>query len=96
MAELEHDFGEFKVHTERRFVSLDISIRAYRWELNYSGEKEQILKFDELKSLLLSLIQKQASPVKPIPPETTEVPTETTQYAPANDDTGCLLLLHNC
>ncbi|GKG38612.1 hypothetical protein Tco_0460324 [Tanacetum coccineum] len=37
MAKLEDDFREFKAHTERRFVSLDMSIRAYRLE---EDEKE--------------------------------------------------------
>ncbi|GJV00618.1 putative mitochondrial protein [Tanacetum coccineum] len=57
MAELEDDFREFKAHTERRFVSLDMSIRAYRLEEDQRHE-ERIRRYDELKNLLLSLIQK--------------------------------------
>ncbi|GKF68949.1 hypothetical protein Tco_0198628, partial [Tanacetum coccineum] len=64
MAELEDDFREFKAHTERRLVSLDMSIRAYR------------LEEDELKNLLLSLIQKSSSPVQSSRPITTKVPTK--------------------
>ncbi|GJZ44542.1 putative mitochondrial protein [Tanacetum coccineum] len=40
MAELEDDFREFKAHTERRFVSLDMSIRAYRLEEDQRHEEE--------------------------------------------------------
>ncbi|GKC32207.1 hypothetical protein Tco_1039501, partial [Tanacetum coccineum] len=40
MAELEDDFREFKAHTERRFVSLDMSIRAYRLEEDERHEEE--------------------------------------------------------
>ncbi|GJW84626.1 hypothetical protein Tco_0157771 [Tanacetum coccineum] len=64
MAELEDDFHEFKALTERRFVSLDMSIRAYRLEEDQRHE-ERIRRYDELNNLLLSLIHKQASPVKP-------------------------------
>ncbi|GJU27486.1 hypothetical protein Tco_1166107 [Tanacetum coccineum] len=39
MAELEDDFREFKAHTERRFVSLDMSIRAYRLEEDQRHEE---------------------------------------------------------
>ncbi|GKA77868.1 pentatricopeptide repeat-containing protein [Tanacetum coccineum] len=68
MAELEDDFREFKAHTERRFVSLDMSIRAYRLEEDQRHEEEdqmheeRIRRYDELKNLLLSLIQKSSSP----------------------------------
>nr|GEV92971.1 hypothetical protein [Tanacetum cinerariifolium] len=76
MAELEDDFREFKAHTERRFVYLDMSIRAYRLEKDRRHEeedqrhKERIRRYDELKNLLLSLIQKSSSRMqssRPIP-----------------------------
>ncbi|GJT31488.1 hypothetical protein Tco_0911763 [Tanacetum coccineum] len=71
MAELEDDFREFKAHTERRFVSLDMSIRAYRLEEDQRHEG-RIRMYDELKNLLLSLIQKSSSPVQSSRPITTK------------------------
>ncbi|GKE33501.1 hypothetical protein Tco_1452823, partial [Tanacetum coccineum] len=70
MAELEDDFRESKAHTKRRFVSLDMSIRAYRLEEDQRHEEEdqrheeRIRRYDELKNLLLSLIQKSSSLVQ--------------------------------
>nr|GEW34797.1 hypothetical protein [Tanacetum cinerariifolium] len=77
MAELEDDFREFKARTERRFVSLDMSIRAYRLEEDHRHEEDQrheerIRRYDELKNLLLSLIQKSSSPVQSSRPITTK------------------------
>ncbi|GJU53555.1 retrovirus-related pol polyprotein LINE-1 [Tanacetum coccineum] len=89
MAELEDDFREFKAHTERRFVSLDMSIRAYRLEEDQRHE-ERIRRYDELKNLLLSLIQKSSSPVQSSRPITTKVPTKPTECAPSYGDFGCL------
>ncbi|GJR03965.1 hypothetical protein Tco_0914919 [Tanacetum coccineum] len=99
MAELEDDFREFKAHTERRFVSLDMSIRAYRLEEDQRHEEEdqrheeRIRRYDELKNLLLSLIQKSSSPVQSSRPVTTKVPAVTTtvhakpiQNSPLSDD----------
>ncbi|GKE51843.1 hypothetical protein Tco_1486999, partial [Tanacetum coccineum] len=92
MAELEDDIREFKAHTERRFVSLDMSIRAYRLEEDQRHE-ERIRRYDELKNLLLSLIQKSSSPVQSSRPVTTKVPAVTTtvhaksiQNSPLPDD----------
>ncbi|GJU86686.1 hypothetical protein Tco_1294232 [Tanacetum coccineum] len=96
MAELEDDFREFKVHTERRFVFLDMSIRAYRLEEDQRHEEEdqrheeRIRRYDELKNLLLSLIQKSSSPVQYSRPITTKVPTKPTECAPSYGDFGCL------
>ncbi|GJT53907.1 hypothetical protein Tco_0988961 [Tanacetum coccineum] len=96
MAELEDDFREFKAHTERRFVSLDMSIRAYRLEEDQRHEEEdqrheeRIRRYDELKNLLLSLIQKSSSPVQSSRPITTKVPTKPTECAPSYGDFGCL------
>ncbi|GJY49207.1 hypothetical protein Tco_0439163 [Tanacetum coccineum] len=70
-AKLEEDFCEFKAHTERRFVSLDMSIRAYRLEKDQRHE-EQIRRYVELKNLLFSLIRKQTSLVKSPPQENTK------------------------
>ncbi|GKB82407.1 hypothetical protein Tco_0949302 [Tanacetum coccineum] len=89
MAELEDDFHEFKANTERRFVSLDMSIRAYRLEEDQRHE-EQIRRYDELKNLLLSLIHKSSSPVQSSRPITTKVPTKPTECAPSYGDFGCL------
>ncbi|GJW29456.1 hypothetical protein Tco_0046331 [Tanacetum coccineum] len=99
MAELEDDFHEFKAHTERRFVSLDMSIRAYRLEEDQRHEEEdqrheeRIRRYDELKNLLLSLIHKSSSPVQSSPLVTTKVPAVTTmvhakpiQNSPLFDD----------
>ncbi|GKB98568.1 hypothetical protein Tco_0984705 [Tanacetum coccineum] len=78
MTELEDDFREFKAHTEKRFVSLDMSIRAYRLEEYQRHEEEdqrheeRIRRYDELKNLLLSLIQKSSSPVQSSRPITTK------------------------
>ncbi|GJV42565.1 hypothetical protein Tco_1421005 [Tanacetum coccineum] len=71
MAELEYDFRKFKAHTKIRFVSLDMSIRAYQLEEDQRHE-ERIRKYDELKNLLLSLVQKSSSPVQSSPPITTK------------------------
>ncbi|GJY80989.1 putative fruit bromelain [Tanacetum coccineum] len=103
MAELEDDFREFKAHTERRFVSLDMSIRAYRLEEDQRHEEEdqrheeedqrheeRIRRYDELKNLLLSLIQKSSSPVQSSRPITTKVPTKPTECASSYGDFGCL------
>ncbi|GKD34781.1 hypothetical protein Tco_1250290 [Tanacetum coccineum] len=96
MAELEDDFHEFKAHTERRFVSLDMSIRAYRLEEDqrheeeYQRHEERIRRYDELKNLLLSLIQKSSSPVQSSRRITTKVPTKPTKRAPSYGDFGCL------
>ncbi|GJW47026.1 putative mitochondrial protein, partial [Tanacetum coccineum] len=85
-------------HTERRFVSLDMSIRAYRLEEDERHEEEdrrheeRIRRYDELKNLLLSLIQKSSSPspVQSSRPITTKVPTKPTECAPSYGDFGCL------
>ncbi|GJR32903.1 hypothetical protein Tco_1109135 [Tanacetum coccineum] len=96
MAELEDDFREFKAHTERRFVSLDMSIRAYRLEEDQRHEEEdqrheeRIRRYDELKNLLLSLIQKSSSPVQSSRPITTKVPTKPTECVSSYGDFGCL------
>ncbi|GKC44948.1 hypothetical protein Tco_1062670 [Tanacetum coccineum] len=50
MAELEDDFREFKAHTERRFVSLDRSIRAYRLEEDERHEEEDHLRHEDRTS----------------------------------------------
>ncbi|GKE27728.1 hypothetical protein Tco_1443112, partial [Tanacetum coccineum] len=47
MAELEDDFREFKAHTKRRFVSLDMSIRAYRLEDKYQRYERRRFKEHE-------------------------------------------------
>ncbi|GJX88240.1 hypothetical protein Tco_0340254 [Tanacetum coccineum] len=96
MVELEDDFCEFKAHTERRFVSLDMSIRAYRLEEDQRHEEEdqrheeQIRRYDELKNLLLSLIQKSSSPVQSSRPITTKVPTKPIECASSYGNFGCL------
>ncbi|GKA59943.1 hypothetical protein Tco_0759256 [Tanacetum coccineum] len=103
MVELEDDFREFKAHTERRFISLDMSIRAYRLEEDQRHEEEdqiheeedqrheeRIRRYDELKNLLLSLIQKSSSPVQSSRPITTKVPTKPTECASSYGDFGCL------
>ncbi|GJZ74597.1 putative mitochondrial protein [Tanacetum coccineum] len=96
MAELEDDFREFKAHTERRFVSLDMSIRAYRLEEDQRHEEEdqrheeRIRRYDELKNLLLSLIHKSSSPVQSSRPITTKVPTKPTECVSSYGDFGCL------
>ncbi|GJS11646.1 hypothetical protein Tco_0368442 [Tanacetum coccineum] len=50
MAELEDDFREFKAHTERRFVSLDMSIRAYRLEEDQRHEEEDQRHEERIRS----------------------------------------------
>ncbi|GKD96491.1 hypothetical protein Tco_1380388 [Tanacetum coccineum] len=96
MAELEDDFREFKAHTERMFVSLYMSIRAYRLEEDQRHKEEDqrheehIRRYDELKNLLLSLIRKSSSPMQSSRPITTMVPTKPTECAPSYGDFGCL------
>nr|GEU77647.1 hypothetical protein [Tanacetum cinerariifolium] len=50
MAELEEDFRKFKTHTERRFVSLDMSIRAYRLEEDQRHEEEDQRHEERIRS----------------------------------------------
>ncbi|GKC02224.1 retrovirus-related pol polyprotein from transposon TNT 1-94 [Tanacetum coccineum] len=97
--ELEDDFREFKAHTKIRFVSLDMSIRAYdpkkirdmeeedqRHDERFDGVMNEVLYFS-------LLIHKSSSPVQSSPPVTTKVPAVTTtvhakpiQNSPLSDD----------
>ncbi|GKD61055.1 hypothetical protein Tco_1298564 [Tanacetum coccineum] len=99
MAELEDDFREFKAHTKIRFVSLDMSIRAYdpkkirdmeeedqRHDERFDGVMNEVLYFS-------LLIHKSSSPVQSSPLVTTKVPAVTTtvhakpiQNSPLSDD----------
>ncbi|GJY13673.1 serine/arginine-rich splicing factor SC35-like protein [Tanacetum coccineum] len=87
MAELEDDFREFKAHTERRFVSLDMSIRAYRLEEDQRHE-ERIRRYDELKNLLLSLIQKSSSSSPASRPITTKISTKEDKDEQGKEEKG--------
>ncbi|GJU90553.1 hypothetical protein Tco_1302976 [Tanacetum coccineum] len=56
MAELEDDFREFKAHTERRFVSLDMSIRAYRLEEDQRHEEEDQRHEERIRRMVGNVI----------------------------------------
>ncbi|GJR51951.1 hypothetical protein Tco_1402472 [Tanacetum coccineum] len=100
LTDVEDDIEEIKIMKDKMIVdqqedTTKIAVSRFkglstRRRKEEQRHEERIRRYDELKNLLISLIQKSSSPVQSSRPITTKVPKKPTECARSYGDFGCL------